>query len=71
MMRPLRLLVALVFALTAAVGLRATLGPTQQMLLGNPSNATADANNHVKYLIQRAQYALDYSDTLREPNWVA
>lgn len=71
MMRPLRLLVALVFALTAAVGLRATLGPTQQMLLGNPSSATADANNHVKYLIQRAQYALDYSDTLREPNWVA
>lgn len=71
MMRPLRLVIALALALTAAAGLRATLGPTQQMLLGNPSNAGSDPNNRVKYLIQRAQYALDYSDTLREPNWVA
>ena len=41
------------------------------MLLGNPSNATADAGNHTHYLIQRAQYALDYNDTTHEPNWVS
>ncbi len=41
------------------------------MQLGNPSNATADVANHTHYLIQRDQYALDYNDTTREPNWVA
>jgi uncharacterized repeat protein (TIGR01451 family) len=42
-----------------------------QMQLGNPSAATADPNNHDHYLIQRAVYALDYSDNLGEPNWVS
>jgi len=44
---------------------------TAQMELGNPSGATADASNHAHYLIQRAQYALDYNDGTHQPNWVA
>ncbi|MBI3427917.1 MAG: DNA/RNA non-specific endonuclease [Acidobacteria bacterium] len=45
-----------------------------QMQLGNPTGATADATNqlhHLHYLIQHPQYALDYSDTNRQPNWVS
>jgi endonuclease G len=41
------------------------------MQLGNPSNATADTNNHDHYLIQRTVEALDYSDNLHEPNWAS
>jgi len=49
----------------------ATLGVAYQMLLGNPSNATADTNDHNHYLIQREVQALDYSDNLRQPNWAS
>ena len=49
----------------------ALIGTAYQMLLGNPSNATADANNHDHYLIQRTVEAIDYSDNLGEPNWVS
>lgn len=42
-----------------------------QMLLGNPSNATADTNNHENYLIQRAVQALAYNDSLGQPNWAS
>jgi endonuclease G len=49
----------------------ATTGSQSQMLLGNPSQATAETNNHDHYLIQRPVAALDYSDTLRQPNWVS
>jgi endonuclease G len=41
------------------------------MQLGNPTAATVDANNFTNYLIQRAQYAMDYNDTFRQPNWVS
>ncbi len=50
---------------------RATIDATLQMQLGNPSNATADTNNHDHYLIQRPVEAIDYSDNLREPNWAS
>ena len=62
---------ALVLALALATALRAALGSALQMQTGNPSGATADAANHARYLITRAQYALDYNDTTRQPNWVA
>src|SRR5262245_25566835 len=70
MKSPLRFLVVLSFLLTAFVA-RATIGTTLQMQLGNPSGATADSNNHARFLSQRAQFAMDYSDNNREPNWVA
>ena len=50
---------------------RASVGTSLQMQLGNPSGATTDSSNHSHYLMQRAQFALDYSDTLGEPNWVS
>src|SRR5438045_7328069 len=50
---------------------RATVDISLQMQLGNPSNATADTNNHDHYLIQRAVEAIDYNDNLGEPNWAS
>ena len=50
---------------------RATIDVALQMQLGNPSGATIDSANHRNYLIQRAQYALDYNDSTGEPNWVS
>ena len=41
------------------------------MQLGNPSDATADTNNHDHYLIQRTVEAIDYSDNFGEPNWAS
>src|SRR5581483_8501600 len=64
-------LLAGVFAPLLALTALATQDVTLQMQLGNPSGATADGNNHNHYLLQCAQYAFDYSDTLGEPNWVA
>ncbi len=49
----------------------AIIDVTMQMQLGNPSGATADPNNHDHYLIQRTVEAIDYSDTLGEPNWAS
>ena len=57
----------LLFALTG----HARIGVEFQMQLGNPSSATADPNNHNHYLIQRTVEAMDYSDTLHEPNWAS
>ncbi len=61
----------LILGLLCAVTAHGSIGPTLQMQLGNPSNATADSTNRAHFLIQRAQYALDYADTTRQPNWVA
>jgi len=60
----------LLFVLLAAVT-HATIGPALQLQLGNPSGATTDPANRTRHLIQRPQYALDYNDTTRAPNWVA
>ena len=49
----------------------ARLGVEYQMQLGNPTSAAVDANNHTHYLIQRAQYAMDYNDTTCQANWVS
>src|SRR5258706_4433540 len=55
----------------SAVLASATIDSSLQMQLGNPSNATADANNHTHYLIQHTIEALDYNDTLGEANWAS
>ena len=57
--------------LLGAVQARATIGIAYQMLLGNPSNATADTNDHNHYLIQRDIEALDYNEIHRQPNWAS
>ncbi len=67
----LRLLLAdSVFLVSLQQG-RAIIDINLQMQLGNPTGAAADSTNHFHYLIQRPQYALDYSDTNRQPNWVS
>ena len=50
---------------------QATIDATLQLQLGNPSGATADANNHDHYLIQRTVEAIDFSDNLGEPVWAS
>src|ERR1019366_216515 len=42
-----------------------------QMQLGNPSNATADTNNHDHYLMLRPVEAMDYNDHMGQPNWAS
>jgi len=59
------------FTVLSVSGLHATIGAALQMQLGNPSSATSDPGNHLHYLIQRDQYALDFNDTTHEPNWVS
>jgi DNA/RNA endonuclease G (NUC1) len=54
-----------------ALGTLAEVGTALQMQLGNPSNATADANDHNHYLIQRTVEAIDYDDARGEANWVS
>jgi DNA/RNA endonuclease G (NUC1) len=54
-----------------ALHANATIDASLQMQLGNPSNASADTNNHNHYLIQRPVEAIDYSDNLGEPNWAS
>jgi DNA/RNA endonuclease G (NUC1) len=64
-------LVGLSVLFSACWRVDASIGTSLQMLLGNPSDATADTNNHDHYLIQRSVEAIDYSDNLREPNWAS
>lgn len=64
-------ILALIFSLQQG---KAIIDVNMQMQLGNPTGATANSTNsthHLHYLIQRPQYALDYSDTNRQPNWVS
>ena len=42
-----------------------------QSVLGNPDGAIVDANNHDKYLSQKVQYDLSYSDNNHIAHWVA
>lgn len=58
-------------SLLLAVSSSAKIGRDYQMQLGNPSSSQIDPNNHDNYLIQRDQYAMDYSDHKGEPNWVS
>ena len=66
-----RLCLLLSALLLAAAKAQATIDVSLQMQLGNPSEATADTNNHAHYLIQRAVEAIDYSDNLGEPVWAS
>lgn len=57
--------------LTLPFPARAIVGVEYQLLLGNPSAASADTNNHDHYLIQRSVESLDYSDRLGLPLWAS
>ncbi|HLP09733.1 MAG TPA: DNA/RNA non-specific endonuclease [Opitutaceae bacterium] len=70
-LRRSRSIAALVFGLFLVLESAAKLGIEYQAVLGNPTGAIADAANHDHFLIQRAQYAMDYNDNRRVPNWVS
>ena len=72
-MRLHRFASAFVATLFSAVAAFATIDVQKQMLTGNPSSAdNASATlSRTNYLISRAQYAMAYNDSTREPNWVA
>src|SRR6266436_8421657 len=63
--------IVLCFAFFVAFRANAYIDATLQMQLGNPSNATADTNNHSHYLIQRTIESLDYNDGRGQANWAS
>lgn len=47
-------------------------GDNDNMLLGNPSNAVADAvNSQNNYLMAKTYYSMSYNRSRAEPNWVS
>ncbi len=48
-----------------------TVALSPQMLLGNPSNATADGSNADNYLMVKPYFALSYNSSKGTPNWVS
>lgn len=42
-----------------------------KLLLGNPSNATADAGNSDNYLLEKRSFVMSYSNSRGTANWVA
>jgi DNA/RNA endonuclease G (NUC1) len=60
---------------TAPVQLVLTINAPQPnedpLLMGNPSNATADIANENNYLMVKPQYSLSYDRSEATPNWVA
>ncbi|MDP2324118.1 MAG: DNA/RNA non-specific endonuclease, partial [Gammaproteobacteria bacterium] len=71
MMKFTRLLLAVLFTAATYIAGYSKIGVEHQMVLGNPSNSTADPANNISYLIQRDQFALDYNDQRGVPNWVS
>src|SRR5215469_8254473 len=69
--RAIRIWVGLAVWLWAVPYVRGVIDSSLQMQLGNPSNATANTNDHNHYLVLRAVEAIDYSDNLGEPNWAS
>jgi DNA/RNA endonuclease G (NUC1) len=67
----MRLLLSIWIFFLGVLQVEAVIDISLQMQLGNPSNASADTNNHDHYLIQRPVEAIDYSDHLGEPNWAS
>ena len=60
---------------TATINLTVTVtGPhsaAEHLVMGNPSNATTDANNPTNYLLEKNQYVMSYHRDRGIPNWVA
>jgi endonuclease G len=47
------------------------IGDNSNLLLGNPSNATASTQNHDNYLLINSYYTLSYNRSRGGPNWVS
>ncbi|MBK8475935.1 MAG: immunoglobulin domain-containing protein [Opitutaceae bacterium] len=66
-----RSIILAALGLFAALASSAKLGIEYQMVLGDPTPVADYDADHDHYLIKRDQYAMDYSDTRRGPNWVS
>ena len=52
-------------------GTDTTTSTSEHTVLGNPSNAAADAAFYTNYLMEKPQYVLSYNRDKSEANWVA
>ena len=66
-----RRLVPLLLLVLSALAGRAAIGVDLQMPLGNPAGAGGDPADPRRFLLRRAQYALEYNDSTRTANWVS
>lgn len=57
--------------LNQAITINAPLPDEDPLVLGNPSNATANIANENNYLMVKPQYSLSYNRSKATPNWVA
>lgn len=57
--------------LNVNITVNAPLPGEDPLILGNPSNATADIANENNYLMQKPQYSLSYNRMKATPNWTA
>ncbi|MFM9081747.1 MAG: DNA/RNA non-specific endonuclease [Opitutaceae bacterium] len=67
----IRRLVPLFLLLLSALAGHAAIGVDLQMPLGNPAGAAGDPADPRRFLLRRAQYALEYNDATRAANWVS
>ena len=62
---------AIAFAAIVLTCTAATHGQSPDMLMGNPSNATADTANADNYLMVKKYFVLSYNNAKGTPNWVS
>lgn len=53
------------------ININAPLPDEDPLIMGNPSNATADVANENNYLMVKPQYTLSYNRSRATPNWTA
>ena len=59
------------WSFTVAAGAAAPEPADVHLVMGNPSNATADINVPSNYLMSKPEYTLSYNRDLGRPNWVS
>ncbi|MGH9408664.1 MAG: DNA/RNA non-specific endonuclease [Vicinamibacterales bacterium] len=59
------------WSFTVASGAAAPESADVHLLMGNPTDATADVNQPDNYLMSKPEYALSYDRALGRPNWVS
>ena len=56
---------------TVALSILAATDPAEHLALGNPTNAAADINQPLNYLLAKNQLSISYNRDLGRPNWVS
>jgi endonuclease G len=59
------------WSFTVATGTPPPDPPSEHLVMGNPTTATADLGQPNNYLMSKPEYALSYSRDLGRPNWVS